>query len=402
MKFDKVVWMLDPRFDFLLPWFEAEYPVSKEDILFVGSYHGDTRRGLHTQTVGNTRDGSVTFLEPEDINKLYAETVDPSVKTMVVPFTGAFLPSDGNTVSFISTGELAAKLNNKWQQHSLFTQLQIDTPKTCQVSGAKELKKMVEELLGKYGKLVLKKPELSGGYQMAAVASLDDFNSWRDGKPNDFLESTTLISEYIPHTQSFAGMGLVRRDGSVVWYGVTEQVLYHGLAYEGMIFPPFCTYEEQERMREMTCKVGEVLARLGYFGYFNVDFIVGSGGVHAVEINARFGFGTLLLACQSGEYFWKVIRGEEEPKHVLEKRLILGKFKGREGKTYNGLTPLSDITHWYQSGEGEFRTFFCGIEKPETFDYGSFIGLFGRFLPPEAERDKALVQFWDTCLKCYL
>ena len=402
MKFDKVVWMLDPRFDFLLPWFEAEYPVSRGDILFVGSYHSDTRRGLHTQTAGNMRDGYVTFLEPEDINKLYAETVDPSVKTLVIPFTGAYLPSNENMVSFISTGELAARLNNKWQQYSFFVELQINTPRTWRVSGAKELKKMVEELLGKYGNLVLKKPELSGGYQMAAVTSMGDFNSWCEEKTSEFLESTTLISEYIPHIQSFAGMGLVRRDGSVIWYGATEQVLYHGLAYEGLIFPPFCTHEEQERMREMTCKVGDGLARLGYFGYFNVDFIVGSRGVQAVEINARFGFGTLLLACQSGERFWKVIRGEEKPKHVLEKRLILGKFKGREGQTYSGLTPLSDITHWYQSGEGEFRTFFCGMEKPETFEYGSFIGLFGRFLPLEAERDKVLAQFWDTCLKYYL
>ena len=116
LEFDQVIWLLDQRFDFLLPWFEEEYNIFRKDILFVGSYHGNTRKGLRKVTVGNLLDGHVSYLEPVDINKLYAGKIATDKKTLIVPFSGAYLPSAESVMSIIATGNIATDINNKWWQ----------------------------------------------------------------------------------------------------------------------------------------------------------------------------------------------------------------------------------------------------------------------------------------------
>lgn len=401
MEFDQVVWLLDQRFDFLLPWFEKEYNISRNDILFVGSYHGNTRKGLKTVTVGNSTDGHVSYLEPEDINKLYADSITADKKTLVVPFSGAYLPSAENVTSFIATGNIAADMNNKWWQYRLFCEIGIRTPKTWRADNHSQLLELAQKYFDQYESLLIKKEELAGGYKMKIVSSDEDVRAYCRAQTEDFLNGEFLVSEYIPHEQSFSGMGVIGRDGRVIWCGATEQVLYKSLAYEGLIWPPYIDSKGLCEIKNITLKVGRRLSEYGYFGYFNVDFIQGAGKMYASEINVRFSFSTILYACCCGENFWKAVQGECE--EVMEPqgdgRLILGKIKAREGRGYSKLADKSNILEWFNSGIGGFQTYFAGTDELECYDYGSFIGLFGEFLPKKANRNDALKQFWDGCLQ---
>lgn len=399
-EFGKVVWLLDPRFDFLLPWFSAHYHIPQEDILFVGSYHGAARRGYDVKTIGHIPQGHVAFLEPEDINGRFAADASFDQKTLIAPFTGTYLPFSEKLFSPVATGQIAIDANNKWWQYRFFQKLNILTPKTWCVDDISRLMNQVKTLLGTYSKLLIKKAALSGGYQMCSITSIDELFSYCKNLTPEHGE--LLISEYIPYEQSFAGMGIVGKDGQVHWCGTTEQVLYQDYAYEGLIWPPYLSDESLQEIENLTRGIGKALAKNGYFGYYNIDYILSSGKLYAVEINARFGFGTLLFALSCGEDFWHIVTEGSDHLCKAPSRLILGKIKGRSGLEYAGLSSQSDILQWFQNGCGEFRTMFCGTESPEVFDYGSFIGLFGVFLPANADRKDVLRLFWSRCLQEYI
>lgn len=401
MEFDQVVWLLDQRFDFLLPWFEKEYNISCKDILFVGSYHGNTREGLKKVRVGNSPVGHVSYLEPEDINKSYADRIATDKRTLVVPFSGAYLPSTENVISFIATGDIAADINNKWWQYNFFRKIGVKTPMTWRAENHSQLLDLTRKRFGYYESLVIKKEELAGGYQMKIVSSKEDVDAYCRMQKEDFLNSEFLVSVYIPHEQSFSGMGVINRDGKIIWCGATEQVLYKNLAYEGLIWPPYIDEQGLRNIRNITLKVGKGLSEYGYFGYFNVDFIQGAGKMYAVEINARFCFSTIFYACCCGEKFWKAVQGEKIIESQVDGRLILGKIKAKEGKIYSELADESNILEWFNRGIGGFRSFFVGTDEPEQYDYGSFIGLFGEFLPKDTNRNYAFRLFWDRCLQQY-
>lgn len=401
MDFDQVVWLLDQRFDFLLPWFEKEYGIPRKDILFVGSYHGNTRKELKRVTVGSPSDGHVSYLEPEDINKLYADRITADKKTLVVPFSGAYLPSEKNVISFIATGKIAVDINNKWWQYGFFCKIGVKTPRTWRAENHSQLLGLTQTLFSQCESLLIKKAELAGGYKMKIVSSVEAVSDYCGMQKEDFLKSEFLVSEYIPHKQSFSGMGIIGRDGKIAWCGATEQVLYNGLAYEGLIWPPYLDGEGLYDIKNITLKVGKELSKCGYYGYFNVDFIQGKDGMYAVEINARFCFSTIFYACCCGEKFWRTVQGEEAIVSRVDGRLILGKIKGREGRSYSKLADQSDILEWFNGGRGGFRSYYVGTDEPECYDYGSFIGLFGEFLPKDTSRDDALGLFWDRCLQQY-
>lgn len=399
MTYDKIYWLLDERFDFLLDSFVREYSISKEDITFIGSYHGPGRAGCATIQVGEAERNHITLLEPEDINRRFMERIEPGKASLVVPFTGAYLPAQDWLSCPLTTGEVAVRFNRKWDQYQFFQKIGIPTPETVLMHNPVFFQQKVNECLKRWDRLVVKHQELSGGYQMHLISHLQAFEDYlkKVGQVEELL-----VSEYIPHSQSFAGTGFIAKDGSVSWCAATEQVLYHDFAYEGLIFPPFASDEQIKEIRDLTVKVGKGLAKEHYRGFYNVDFIASSQGMIAVEINARFGFGTLLFACNLDSKFWKLVMEDEKQDVTIQppnsKRLLLGKIKGREGRRYSNLKGDSNILNWYQNKEGSFRTYFFGTEEPEWFDYGSYIGLFGTVLSQEETRENALKVFWGECL----
>ncbi len=523
-----VYWILDQRFDFLLPLFEREYGIPRKEITFVGSFHGTARKGEEWKEVkkihiGQRPSGKFTvkedddsegatgkavWLEPEDINRAYAEHIVDSPDSLVIAFSGAFLPEKVD--SFIVTGRKAAKFNNKWYQyHDLLSKgrPKINTPETFKFAikvdaekngvedpteiffpeiwegyhkvktgeEAKErIKKEILEKLSLEGKLVVKKPDLSGGYQMKVISCEEDIVNFCDFLCDKY-QGVYLISRYIPHKYSYAGMGIVAKkrtrssDADVTYCGVTEQVLYHELAYEGLIWPPFwgirsfrqkgrkggnkdsetvytslskteiisdvgktgdaersiIGYTEKEtEIKRITELIGRKLRNEGYFGYYNVDFIEDSetGKMYVAEINARFGFGTILYALFCGDRFFQAIQGINPPvmskayagklsdsintvdstsylpiDNISGRRILLGKIKGIKDRQYLGLCNKSEIRNWFKcnvEGEG-FREYYL---KDEVYGYGSFAGLFGEFISDRLDRESVLVKFMEICL----
>lgn len=402
----EIYWLLDSRFDFLLDSFMQEFGVGSEEITLVNSYHSKVRENWNKVYIPHEENKTVILMEPDEINFEFSKLLHLNKPMLVISFSGAGLPQNDNLISLIATGTTAVKCNDKWWQYCRFKDNQILTPWTYRYHSIESLSSCLDALLHRYSKVVVKKPRLSGGYQMAVLSSGKDLENYRKSLRERELEQAFLISEYIPHGQSFAGMGIVKKNGDVIFINIiTEQILYREIIYEGLIFPAFLDDGYKGEIRHMTEVIGKVLGQSGYFGFYNVDFILGKDcKMYAIEINARLGFGTMLAACVYGDRFWKLLLGDcmcvdkiEHPK----KRLVLGKIKAKEGRVYSNLESYSGITDWFQKQEGFFRTFFCGTEEPEKFEYGSYIGVFGEFFDNGDTREYILNMFWGRCIEYY-
>lgn len=398
-----IYWLLDCRFDFLLPSFMREYDIEEKDIIFVQSYHGKMRSQRRTIHLLPNNRQAVYLMEPDDVNQNFIKYLNFEHKSLVISFSGSGLPQSENLVALTAVGQVAELCNDKWWQYKFFQKSHVVTPDTYRFHDFSEMESMFPELRKKYQKVIVKKPRLSGGYRMAVLSSSRELKFYRQRLDRLSQETEFLMSEYIPHRQSFAGMGVIRQDGEVFFIPiVTEQVLFQKVAYEGLIFPPFLETEKITEIRELTTSIGRKLGQAGYYGYYNVDFVLGEKGFYAVEINARLGFGAILAACIYGNRFWGVLQGrcmEEIP--YDGKRLILGKVKGREGRSYGNLKSFSDITDWFGKKKGFFETYYCGSGEPELFEYGSYIGVFGEFFEMDVLRESVLNRFWERCIKWY-
>lgn len=400
----EIYWLLDSRFDFLLPSFLREFGIAKQDMVLVNSYHGKARESWNKVYIPFERERQMIQMEPDDMNRLFSQSLDLDKEKMIISFSGAGLPQNDNLVAMMSTGKIAEKCNDKWWQYCQFVKNQISTPTTYRYCNMNVVWDKFDDLINKHRKLVIKKPCLSGGYQMSVLYSKDDLKYYQEHVNYRGGRKEILVSEYISHQQSFAAMGVVQKNGGVfVSPIITEQVLYHEVAYEGLLFPAFLNEAYQAKVCQITEKIGKMLGKNGYFGFYNVDFVLGTDNqIYVMEINARWGFGTILAACMYGEYFWKVMQGICIGRaKYLDKRLAIGKIKGREGKTYEGLKSYSGITEWFEKQDGCFQTFFCGTNEPERFEYGSYIGIFGEFFPIGDEREKVLSKFWMRCIEYY-
>lgn len=397
-----VYWLLDSRFDFLIPSFMSEFGVTKQDMIFVNSYHSKERHGWNKIYIPFAKKQSVVQMEPDEMNRIFSKKLQLDTQKMVISFSGAGLPENDNLISLMATGAIAEKCNNKWWQYCQFALSGILTPDTYQFHELNEVQEQFNTLIKMYGRVLIKRPELSGGYQMAVLSSESDFKAYQRciGESKDDF----LVSAYISHQQSFASMGIVKKSGGVFGIPViTEQVLYREVAYEGLLFPAFLNEEYKEQIQRKTKKIGEILEKNGYFGFYNVDYILGDDGkLYAIEINARWGFSTILMACLYRERFWKIMQGAyiEEIKYP-NCRLAIGKIKAREGRKYRGLESYSDIAEWFKRQSGSFGSFICGKEKEEIFEYGSYIGIFGKFFSQGENRKAVLKRFWEGCLEYY-
>lgn len=398
-----IYWLLDCRFDFLLPSFMQVYGIEEKDIIFVQSYHGKMRSQRSTIHLLPNKRQAVYLMEPDDVNQIFSKYLNPERKSLVISFSGAGLPQSENLETLTAVGQVAELCNDKWWQYNFFRKSHVMTPDTYQFDDFSEMESMFSEVSKKYQKVIIKKPRLSGGYRMEVLSSPVELNLYRGKLDQMSLETEFLLSEYIPHRQSFAGMGVIRQDGGVFFIPiVTEQVLFQEVAYEGLIFPAFLDTEKINGIRELTTSIGKKLGQAGYYGFYNVDFVLGEKGLYAIEINARLGFGSILAACIYGNHFWSVLQGRCTEEIPYEgKRLIIGKVKGREGRSYGNLKSSSNIAAWFGKKEGYFETYFCGSGEPELFEYGSYIGVFGEFFEMDVSRERVLHRFWERCIKWY-
>lgn len=463
MAYKNIYWLLDQRFDFLLPLFERYYGVERKQITFVGSYHGPVREGEAWKDVkkvligknklngrlyitadtdqNNLFRGRAVWLEPEDINYVYARSIEVSPETIVVSFSGDNLPE--GVESLTSIGGITTVLNNKWEQYMLLkryngknTRLdsyeRIHIPYTVHFNLNKfekrarkrELCSFLEKQLSresyfnddcKRKKIVVKKANLSGGYRVKVISNQNDIESYCNQLEEVDLEGSFLVCEYIPHKRSYAGLGIVCKEGEkndsrVICCGITEQVLYKEVAYEGLIWPAFwddfseiSIVDRKKEAQRITEIVGEVLREYGYFGYYNVDFVEESitGKLYVVEVNARFGFSTILYALYCGDRFFDAIQGNDtlvmRDEEAGDKRILLGKIRGFKGLCYSGICNISDIKSWYENDDNAcFKTIFT---TGESFECGGFVGVFGEKISCLADYETALDKFMKVCLQ---
>ena len=102
---------------------------------------------------------------------------------------------------------------------------------------------------------------------MQVIADDRDFEKYCSLSGGEALKGQLLISEYIPHEQSFAGIGIVGRQNGrpeVCFCGITEQVLYHELAYEGLIWPPFWNTESGRSVQAGKDEIENIIGKIGW------------------------------------------------------------------------------------------------------------------------------------------
>lgn len=394
---EDIIWLMDVRFDFLLSSFLTEFGVDPSSVLMVNSYHGKEREKYKKISVIENTMG-IVLMEPDQLNRKMVKQIDYRNK-MIVAFTGAGLPRISRKYTFFACGDIAEKCNDKWWQYQFLNRLKIRTPFTEKYYDSHKLESKFKYLLNKYKKMIIKRTNYSGGYLMSVVCSFEDLKEYINTDKD--TDSIYLLSEYVHHSKSLASMGIIRENGEVKNLNIiTEQVLYNEFAYEGLIYPAFISKKIEDEINYITNIIGNALAQEGYYGFFGVDFILGEYGLYVVEINARFVFGTILVACIYGQQFWKLIRGQDIDLHMpFHQRLIIGKIKGKMGERYSYIKKGGDILSWYQEGKGMFEKIFLKNSAEMLFEYGSFIGIFGEFFSNDVSQREILTRFWKHCLK---
>lgn len=184
-------------------------------MIFVNSYHSRERDDWNKIYIPLENKRSVVQMEPDEMNRIFSKTLNTDAKKMVISFSGAGLPQSDNLISLTATGETAEKCNDKWWQYCQFTMYQILTPETYQFHGLDEIQEQFDTLIKAHQRIIIKRPGLSGGYKMAVLSSISDFRKYQ--KCNGESKDDFLVSAYIPHQQSFAAMGIIRKDGGVLF-----------------------------------------------------------------------------------------------------------------------------------------------------------------------------------------
>jgi hypothetical protein len=112
------------------------------------------------------------------------------------------------------------------------------------------------------------------------------------------------------------------------------------------------------------------------------------GCMVVAEVNARFGFSTLLFGCLYQEQCFDVLldRIDASPTSVKE-RIVIVKRKGIMGKNYQGLKSRSSLIDFYNGHADEFATYFCGETTTHRYEYGSFIGMAGARFDDTTKRE---------------
>lgn len=114
-------------------------------------------------------------------------------------------------------------------------------------------------------------------------------------------DSLYVMSRYIPHKYDPTVLAVVANEKDVYIAGIADQTIIGGNRFVGSKFPTTLSDPIQEKLKEYTRKVGQVIGQHGYRGIFGCDFLVDdNNNVIFLEINARKQ-GTTLEFCHTLE-----------------------------------------------------------------------------------------------------
>lgn len=118
---NKVYWLLDCRFDFLLNSFMRKFGIEKEDLLLVNSYHGSMREQWNKKHVYGCDDYTVIQMEPVDLNRIFSSMLSFDRVIGIVAFSGVGIPKCEKLLLLTAAGDVSEMCNDKWWQYQCFS-----------------------------------------------------------------------------------------------------------------------------------------------------------------------------------------------------------------------------------------------------------------------------------------
>ena len=195
--------------------------------------------------------------------------------------------------------ELVKKYNSKINQYRLAKEHNIPVLESEIAENLDTLlsifqnKKKVWEngayIAGEYG--------MGGSNSLFALSEHDITNKFSD------KEGPFLITRLIKNALSPSVLGVIANQDEVFIASVVDQIM-EGPKYKGSVFPSLLDRDIISRLKDCTMKIGSIMGKEGYRGFFGCDYIVAPNHqIYFVEVNARKSASTLEnTLCLKGLY----------------------------------------------------------------------------------------------------
>ncbi len=218
-------------------------------------------------------------------------------------FMNAWLDKLNKLLSVLGPSQsVVEELLNKSYQRELLKQSGIEKPliphKTMKLN---EIYKSFDDLLEEFNTslLFLIPTDESGGNGSAIVSSKDQLLK--------LSNKLYLVSPFLDVRESVTSYAVVDKNGSVEFIANGKMIIGKkngGVEYQGTVFPRPSGDHEAE-IKEYVKQIGKVLAQKGFFGFYNVDWIITPNGVYFTEVNPRLSGGL-----EEASAYYKVLKQE--------------------------------------------------------------------------------------------
>jgi len=188
---------------------------------------------------------------------------------------------------------LVTKFNNKpFQYESLKHLVPVVDHKICH--NFSELMEQTKVLRKIWDEGIFVSNEYSAGGSNSMIA----YNHKEVEKHFKGIDTTYLLSRYIPHSYDPTVLGVVGNEEEVYIAGVADQQIVDGNKFTGSTYPSILPKEVIHQLKEYTRTIGKFMGEQGYRGIFGCDFIVDDEfNIYFVEINARKQGTTIEFCC---------------------------------------------------------------------------------------------------------
>ncbi len=190
---------------------------------------------------------------------------------------------DGERIRAIGPSpDLFDYFDNKINQRRVAGQLEIPVPHGYAADSFDELVRLYRTHYN--GDAFVMSARGFGGNGTEKISNFEDLLSSEKLRGKEKF----IISELLDVESSPAALGLVANDGEILVASVSDQIMEGGVNYMGNVYPSNAGSENVERMKEYTRKLGQLMGRKWYRGFFGVDFMVDKkGNLYFAEINPR-------------------------------------------------------------------------------------------------------------------
>lgn len=380
-----VHWLMDQRFDSLLDIYCRHLEGAGETVRAI-QYANEFFSRIDRSTV----DGTSKFHQrsPEDANRLFMKAWDRerrastgSGRHLAIGFTSENLePRERLTIVGAPSGRVAA-LSDKALQYGWLREAGIPTPDShaCPLAAVPTA---VPRLLDAWGAAFVQPTRSAGGELADRIGDSDAATKYIARRGGDGMPPTTpmLLTQFFENATSHSTHGLVTRGGAV-HVVATVDLLQNGFRFDGFVFPSFAPAGVVAAGARYAEVAGTALRKLGYWGWYTVDFIAPPNSPPVVtEVNPRFAgesghlshlattnvFDTLLHDAP-----WKAGQKLNAP----YRRLMVTKIRPISGRIAVPPAPISNTMAFLDGKSEQFRE--THIDAPLRIGNAHFIGVHG-------------------------